>query len=134
VRSIAVVLLTAVLAAAPASAAQPGVSAKLTASAKAPAADEAWRWTVTVRNAAGDPMRAKLRLQVLLGGVVVGCFKAGAMAPCSGAAAGDLVPFTGRRTGVIRWPAQSRGVELTFQAIVVAASKTMRLRVPVKVA
>ena len=109
------------------------VQVKLTTSSRAPKMGEAWRWTITVRDGA-VPARARVRLQILLGGTVVGCFKASAMAACTGAAAGDVLEVTGKRTGVIRWPAESVGVRLTFQAVVMTKIGTLRLRAPVRVA
>ena len=109
------------------------VQAKLTTSSRAPKVGEAWRWTITVRDGA-TPARARVRLQILLGDVVVGCFKASAMAACSGAAAGDLLAVTGKRTGVIRWPAESVGARLIFRAVVITKLGTLRLRAPIRVA
>jgi hypothetical protein len=122
-------VLVALLAAAPATAAQ---RASLTTSTTTPKVGEAWRWTVTARDGT-RALAARVRLQILLGGTVVGCWKGGAMAACAGAASGDAIPFVGKRTGVIRWPAQSVGVTLTFQAVVTAKGKTSRLRAPVTV-
>ena len=56
-----------------------------------------------------------------------------AAAPCSGATAGTWIPFTGTRTGVLTWRAQHAGVRLTFQATVVAAGRSLKLRAPVQV-
>jgi hypothetical protein len=109
------------------------VQARLTTSSDAPRVGEAWRWTITARDGA-KPAHARVRLQILLGGTVVGCFKNSAMAACKGAAAGDLIEFTGKRTGVIRWPAASIGVPLTFQVVVITKLGTLRLRAPVAVA
>jgi hypothetical protein len=124
-----VVTLAAAAAATPAAAA---VRVTLTASAKAPQVGEAWRWTVTARDGT-KPVAARLKLQILLGDVVVGCWKNGAMAQCAGATAGEAIPFRGKRTGVIRWPAESVGVPLTFQVVVTANKRTQRLRAPVRV-
>lgn len=74
-----------------------------------------------------------MRLQILFGPTVVGCWKGTAMTQCSGANAGTWIVFKGRRTGIITWPAQSLGIKLTFQAVVVAETKTLRLRAPVTV-
>ncbi len=109
------------------------VEAKLTTSSNAPKVGEAWRWTVTAHEGT-RPARARVRLQILLGGKVVGCFKGKAMAACTGAAAGEVIAFTGKRTGVIRWPAASVGVPLTFQVVVITKLGTLRLRAPVRVA
>ena len=74
-----------------------------------------------------------MRLQILLGTTVVGCWKGTAMTQCSGANAGTWIAFKGRRSDVITWPAQSVGIKLTFQAVVVAGTRTLRLRSPVTV-
>jgi len=118
--------------AASASAATP-VRATMTTSSVKPVVDQPWRFTVTVKNAAGKPVVAKMRLQILLGTTVVGCWKVTAMMQCSGANAGTWIAFKGKRSDVITWPAQSVGIELTFQAVVVAAKRTVRLRSPVTV-
>jgi len=109
------------------------VKATMTTSSATPVVDQPWRWTVIVKSAAGKPLPARMRLQILLGPTVVGCWKGTAIAPCTGANAGTWIAFKGKRTGVITWPAQSLGIKLTFQAIVVAAKKTLRLRAPVTV-
>ncbi len=98
-----VVVLVAAVAATPAAAA---VKVTLTATTTKPKVGEAWRWTVTAREG-GKPVAALVKLQIVLGDIVVGCWKAGAMAQCAGKTAGEAIPFRGRRTGVIRWPAES---------------------------
>jgi hypothetical protein len=122
----------ALLLAAPASAAAP-IKAKLTTSTPTPVVDQPWRYTVTVKSATGVPLAARTKLQLLLGETVVGCWKAGAMVQCFSQTAGDWVAFKGKRTGVLRFPAQSLGVKLTFQAIVKAQRQTRKLRAPVTV-
>jgi hypothetical protein len=52
---------------------------------------------------------------------------------CSGASAGTWISFKGKRSDVLTWPAQSVGIKLTFQAVVVADRRTLRLRSPVTV-
>lgn len=120
------------VAAASATAATP-IRATLTTTTPTPRVDQPWRWTVTVRDSSGAPLRARLKLQILLGGTVVGCWQGGAMRQCSGASPGDWIAFRGKRSGVLRWPAESAGVRLTFQALVKAAGQTRRLRAPVTV-
>jgi hypothetical protein len=122
----------ALLLAVPATAAAP-IRAKLTTSSPTPVVDQPWRYTVTVRSASGAPLAAKVKLQLLLGQTVVGCWKAGAMVQCFSQAAGDWIAFKGKRTGVLRFPAQSVGVKLTFQATVKASGQVRRLRVAVTV-
>ena len=41
--------------------------------------------------------------------------------------------FTETRSGVIRWRAASAGSKLTFQAVVVAGTRSLRLSAPVTV-
>lgn len=105
----------------------------MTTSSTKPVVDQPWRWTITVRNSAGKPVAAKMRLQILLGPTVVGCWKGTEIIQCAGAKAGTWIAFRGKRSGVLTWPAQSVGIKLTFQAIVVAESRTLRLRAPVTV-
>jgi hypothetical protein len=126
-------LAIAVLVLAASAAAANPVRATMTTSSAEPVADQPWRWTVTVKNAAGKPIAAKMRLQILLGLTVVGCWKGTAMTQCSGAKAGTWIVFRGKRSGVLTWPAQSMGIKLTFQAVVVADTQTLRLRSPVTV-
>lgn len=129
------VLAASVLAAASGLAAPPAGAAlriTLTATPRAPAIGQAWRWTVAVRDGK-TAVPARVKLQILLGAIVVGCWKGGTMAQCAGAAAGDSIVFKGVRTGVIRWPAESAGVPLTFRAVVTARGVTRRLTAPVRV-
>jgi len=109
------------------------IRATLRTGTPAPVVDEPWRWAVTVRDTKGRAVAARMRLQILFAGTVVGCWKGGAMRQCSGANAGTWISFRGKRTGVLAWPAQSVGVKLTFQAIIVVAGQTLRLKAPVTV-
>jgi hypothetical protein len=129
----ATVLAAALVAVSVASASTSAVRAKLTTSSPTPVVDAPWRWTVVVKDARGKPLEARLRLQILFGGLVVGCWKGTAMTQCSGANAGTWIAFRGKRSGVLTWPAQSLGVKLTFQAVVRAGTKTVKLRAPVTV-
>ena len=129
------VVAAALVVAASASAATPTnpVRATMSASSTTPLADTPWRYTIVVKDRAGKPLTAKARLQILLGTLVVGCWKRTAMVQCSGARSGTWISFKGKRTGVLTWPAQSAGVKLTFQATVVAAGRALKLRTPVTV-
>ena len=109
------------------------VRASMTTTSTQPVVDTPWRYTIVVNDRAGKPLAAKARLQILVGTLVVGCWKQAAIVQCSGATAGTWIPFRGKRTGVITWPAQSAGVKLTFQATVVAAGRSLKLRAPVTV-
>jgi hypothetical protein len=128
---LALVPVVLVALAAPATAAGP-VRATMTSSSPRPLADTPWRYTITVK-VNGKPAPARARLQILLGQTVVGCWKDTAMVPCQGANSGTWISFKGKRTGVLRWPAQSVGVRLTFQVTIVAGGGTVRLRTPVTV-
>jgi hypothetical protein len=118
--------------ASPALAASP-VRAKLTTSSTKPVVDQPWRYTITVKSAAGKPLAAKARLQILIGTTVVGCWKGGRMAECLDGSLGSWITFKGKRTGVLSFPERSVGVTLTFRAVVVAQKRTFNLRAPVTV-
>lgn len=120
------------LLAATASSAAP-IKAKLTTSTPTPVVDQPWRFIVTLKSATGVPLAGRVKLQLLLGETVVGCWKGGAMVQCFSQTAGDWISFKGKRSGVLRFPAQSLGVKLTFQAIVKAERQTRKLRAPVTV-
>jgi hypothetical protein len=109
------------------------VRATMSTSSTRPLVDTPWHYTVVVKTREGKPLAARMRLQILLGTTVVGCWKRTAMVACSGANAGTWIRFKGKRTGVLTWPAESAGVRLTFQAVVVAGGRSLRLRAPVTV-
>lgn len=109
------------------------IRATMSTSSTKPVAGTPWRYTIVVKDQNGRPAVTRARLQILLGTVVVGCLKRTAIVPCQGAKAGTWISFKGKRKGVLTWPARSVGVKLTFQAIVVAGGRTVRLRVPVTV-
>ena len=129
------VVAATLLVVASASAATPTkpVRATMSTSSTTPLVDTPWRYTIVVEDRAGRPLAAKARLQILLGTLVVGCWKRTARVQCSGARSGTWISFKGKRTGVLTWPAQSAGVKLTFQATVVAAGRALKLRTPVTV-
>lgn len=130
-RRLALAVLALVLACSAAGATQVRVTLKT--SSATPVVDQPWRYTITVKSGAGKPLAARMRLQILLGATVVGCWKGGQMAQCLDGSLGSWIPFEGKRTGVLTWPAQSVGVKLTFRAIVVAQKRTFKLRAPVTV-
>jgi hypothetical protein len=109
------------------------VHATMRTTSTQPLVDTPWSYTIVVKDRSGKPLAARVRLQILLGTLVVGCWKQLAIVQCSGANTGTWIPFKGKRTGVITWPAQSAGVKLTFQATVVAAGRALKLRAPVTV-
>ena len=128
-----VVLSALTLTIAASAAAENPVRATMSTSSTAPVVDTPWRYTVVVKDRAGEPLPARLRLQVLSGPTVVQCWKRTAMAACSSRNAGTWISFLGKRTGVIRWPARSAARKLTFQAIVVTGTRLLRLRAPLTV-
>lgn len=133
VRLLVLAVVGALVLAATAAAGLSPVRASMTTTSTQPLVDTPWRYTIVVKDRAGNPLAAKVRLQILVGTLVVGCWKQTAIVQCSGANAGTWIPFKGKRTGVITWPAQSAGVKLTFQATVVAAGRSLKLRAPVTV-
>jgi hypothetical protein len=128
---VALSAIAALLAATSATAAS--LTLKLTTSTATPVVDQPWRYTLTVRRTSGAPMRARVKLQLLLGTTVVGCWKGGAMVQCSGTSAGDWITFRGKRSGILRFPTQAVSVKLTFQAIVKVQGQVRKLRAPVTV-
>lgn len=111
----------------------PRVRATLTTTTPTPVVDEPWRWLVVVKDSRGKPLPARMKLQILLGTLVVGCWKGTEMTQCTGANPGTWIAFKGRKAGTLTWPAQSVGPKLTFQAVVTAGGKTLKLRKPVTV-
>jgi len=109
------------------------VRATMSTSSTTPLVDTPWRYTVVVKDRAGKALAAKMRLQVLSGSTVVRCWKHTRLVACQNAGAGTWISFRGKRTAVIRWPAQFAGMKLTFRAIVVSGTRSLRLRAPVTV-
>jgi len=132
VRALAVIALVLALASS-ALATTPVVRATLRTSTPQPVVDAPWRWTVVVKDARGKPLAAKMKLQILFGTLVVGCWKRTAIAQCTGTSPGTWIAFKGKRTGTLTWPQASVGQTLTFRAVVVASGRTVKLRAPVTV-
>jgi hypothetical protein len=126
-------MLVAALALATAAAASSPVHATMSTSSTQAIAGTPWRYTIVVKDQAGNPLAARVRLQLLRGTLVVSCWRATTMVQCAGARAGTWISFDGTRTGVIRWPAKSAGMKLTFRATVVAGTQALELRAPVTV-
>ncbi len=109
-----------------ASAADP-IRATLTTSTTQPLVGEPWRYTITVEDRSGRSLAARARLQILDGKRVVGCWKSRAMVRCSGARAGSWIPFKGKRSATIVWPAFLGTGRLEFRAVIVTGAQTLRL-------
>jgi hypothetical protein len=100
--------------------------AVLRASTHRPRAGQPWPYSVRVTDLRGRPIAARIRMQVLFGGVPVGKVDGG-----------RTFRFVGvwrepRRPPVI-WPPRARGQSLVFEAIVSARGATKRLDYPVRV-
>ena len=109
---------------------KPPTPIPLTTATATPVVDQPWRYTVTVKSATGRPLAGQVKLEILAGSAVVGCWKGGAMVQCFSPAEGEWIPFKGRRSGTLRFPAASVGAKLTFQATVRAQRQVRRLRAP----
>lgn len=128
-----VLLVLAALLCSTAVASAPVVKATLTSTTKTPVVDEPWRWTVVVKDSSGKPLRARMKLQILFGTLVVGCWRETAITQCTGTSPGTWIAFRGKRTGTLTWPQASVGQRLTFRALVVAGERILKLSVPVRI-
>jgi hypothetical protein len=85
-----------------------------------PKADKPWLYSVRVTDLQGRPIRARITMRVLFGGIPVGKVDSG-----------KTFTFVGTwrepKDSPLIWPARSRGHPLTFEAIVTARSATKRL-------
>jgi hypothetical protein len=125
-RHLPLLCLGALVVVASASAADP-ITATLTTSTRQPLVGEPWHYTVAVKDRAGKQLAAKVRLQILDGKRVVGCWKSRAMVRCSGARAGSWIAFNGKRSATIVWPAFLGTGRLEFRAVIVTGAQTLRL-------
>jgi len=85
-----------------------------------PRAGKPWLYSVRVTDPSGRPIRARIRMQVLFGGIPVGKVDSG-----------KTFSFVGTwrepKRAPLTWPARSRGHPLTFEAIVTARGASTRL-------
>lgn len=85
-----------------------------------PKAGKPWLYSVRVTDPQGRPIRARITMRVLFGGIPVGKVDAG-----------KTFTFVGTwrepRNSPLIWPARSRGHPLTFEAVVTARGRTKRL-------
>jgi hypothetical protein len=100
--------------------ATPSFRAVLHAPTHTPKAGEPWLYSVRVTDPQGRPIRARITMRVLLGGIPVGKVDSG-----------KTFTFVGTwrepKSSPLIWPARSRGHPLTFEAIVTARGATKRL-------
>jgi hypothetical protein len=94
--------------------------ASLAAPTHRPRVNRPWPITIRATDLAGNPIRARLTMRLLYAGVPVGKVDNG-----------RVYTFTGiwreKKGEEIKFPAQSRGQRLTFQALVTARGKTIKL-------
>ena len=85
-----------------------------------PKAGKPWLYSVRVTDPGGRPIRARITMRVLFGGIPVGKVDSG-----------KTFSFVGTwrepKNSPLIWPARSRGRPLTFEAIVTARGATKRL-------
>jgi hypothetical protein len=85
-----------------------------------PKAGKPWLYSVRVTDTQGRPIRARITMRVLFGGIPVGKVDAG-----------KTFSFVGTwrepKSSPLIWPARSRGHPLTFEALVTARGATKRL-------
>jgi hypothetical protein len=112
----------------PATTARPGLPfrATLHAPTHTPRAGKPWLYSVRVTDLRGRPIAARIRMQVLFGGVPVGKVDGG-----------RTFRFVGvrrePRDSPLIWPSRARGQPLVFEAVVTARGATRRLDYPVRV-
>jgi hypothetical protein len=91
-----------------------------------PRAGKPWLYSVRVTDPQGRPIRARITMSVLFGGIPVGKVDAG-----------RTFSFVGTwrepKSSPLIWPARSRGRPLTFEAVVTARGQTKRLDYTVSV-
>ena len=91
-----------------------------------PKAGKPWLYSVRVTDPQGRPIRARITMRVLFGGIPVGKVDSG-----------KTFTFVGTwrepKSSPLIWPARSRGHPLTFEAIVTARGATKRLDYAVNV-
>jgi hypothetical protein len=94
--------------------------AVLHAPTHAPKAGKPWLYSVRVTDPQGRPIRARITMRVLFGGIPVGKVDSG-----------KTFSFVGTwrepKDSPLIWPARSRGHPLTFEAVVTARGTTKRL-------
>jgi hypothetical protein len=85
-----------------------------------PKAGKPWLYSVRVTDPQGRPIRARITMRVLFGGIPVGKVDSG-----------KTFTFVGTwrepKSSPLIWPARSRGHPLTFEALVTARGQTKRL-------
>jgi hypothetical protein len=106
--------------------AAPSFRAVLHAPTRTPKAGKPWLYSVRVTDRQGRPIRARITMRVLFGGIPVGKVDAG-----------KTFSFVGTwrepKDSPLIWPARSRGRPLTFEALVTARGRTTRLDYAVNV-
>jgi hypothetical protein len=101
-------------------------SAVLHAPTHHPRAGKPWLYSVRVTDLDGRPIKARIRMQVLFGGLPVGKVDKGRTFSFVGV-------WREPKKAPLIWPARSRGQPLTFEAIVTARGASTRLRYAIEV-
>ena len=96
-------------------------TAKLRAPTHTPKANANWRWSLTVRDLQGHPLKTTVEVQFLFGGQVVGRDSP------------RTRRFVGSFSDTLQWPAQSVGQPLTFRLVVTTSKGTTNVDYPVQV-
>jgi hypothetical protein len=91
-----------------------------------PKAGKPWLYSVRVTDPQGRPIRARITMRVLFGGIPVGKVDAGRTFSFGGT-------WREPKDSPLIWPARSRGRPLTFEALVTARGQTKRLDYTVSV-
>jgi hypothetical protein len=94
--------------------------ASLAASTHHPRVNRPWPVTIRATDPAGHPIRAKLTMRLLYGSIPVGKVDNGRIYTFTGA-------WREPKGKEISFPTASRGQRLTFQALVTARGKTIKL-------
>jgi hypothetical protein len=118
-RTLLITPLLALAVAAPSAAAAPPLQVSLTATTHTPKVDAHWRYRVDVTTPAGKPIPARITVQVVdpFGGthpVEFDCCKRNIVS----------YPFMGIFCEQVEYPAETRGLKVTFRVIVKALGKT----------
>jgi len=94
--------------------------ATLSAPTHRPRVNRPWPITIRATDLAGHPIRAKLTMRLLYSGIAVGKVDNGRVYTFVGA-------WREKKGEEIKYPSASRGTRLTFQALVTAHGRTIKL-------
>jgi hypothetical protein len=104
----------------------PQVRVTIVAPTHTPKANAPWPVTITVADARGKPLAARLTMRILLGGLVVGKVDGGRVYRFAGT-------WREKKGEEIKWPAAARGRSFAFRAVVTARGRTVKKDYEVRV-